>query len=568
MPAVQRVQVDKQLRGPRGLPGVNGVPADEAVAEYLATGPETAPALDAQTAVNLGDDNAATHASMVAQVGGPIPLTRFGTGDPSDLIAAAIASGENDFYIPAGDYVIDETWQPPSGTRWTLARDATIIPATDFDVLAMSAYAQVQGGKINASSLASFTSAALLFSGHFPGGHDHVVSHMSLIGNSMLDAGSAAIRFECPGGVGQYIDWVKIDDMYLDQFEKLVHMDATTPGTWINGNRLTRLILVSAIDQLYIDGVGSLGADGNYFSWEGQSTTGGSRTIYCSGDFNTFDGWSFDVGAVGRTPLHAELTSASQRNVLNAPPTMARYTLDNGFQNTKPGGRGLEAHQDIAFEPAAANTRDPANAQPVGAKMVGDQDDFLAWSGRTGRNTIAQTAGNATTSDLSYMFNLDRTLVTTWNTTPVAADIVLELTMIENLASPKLMGLIFEFGQRPLKILVELINGGTTATAYSTTTNDKDMVTFTTNGLTVTSATMLRLTIGNPKNGTSIRLNRWWATAGDKPGRAWVSRNAPGITAAATTTAPAAGGAGALPATPAGYFTMSINGTDRKIPYY
>lgn len=34
------------------------------------------------------------------------------------------------------------------------------------------------------------------------------------------------------------------------------------------------------------------------------------------------------------------------------------------------------------------------------------------------------------------------------------------------------------------------------------------------------------------------------------------------------TTAPAAGGAGALPATPAGYVTLKINGVNRQIPYY
>jgi hypothetical protein len=38
--------------------------------------------------------------------------------------------------------------------------------------------------------------------------------------------------------------------------------------------------------------------------------------------------------------------------------------------------------------------------------------------------------------------------------------------------------------------------------------------------------------------------------------------------AATTTTAPGAGGAGALPATPAGYVTVIIAGTSRKIPYY
>lgn len=41
------------------------------------------------------------------------------------------------------------------------------------------------------------------------------------------------------------------------------------------------------------------------------------------------------------------------------------------------------------------------------------------------------------------------------------------------------------------------------------------------------------------------------------------------LTGATTgTTAPAAGGAGALPATPLGYVTVSINGTNRQIPYY
>jgi hypothetical protein len=35
-----------------------------------------------------------------------------------------------------------------------------------------------------------------------------------------------------------------------------------------------------------------------------------------------------------------------------------------------------------------------------------------------------------------------------------------------------------------------------------------------------------------------------------------------------STTAPAAGGAGALPATPTGYMTLRINGVNRQVPYY
>jgi hypothetical protein len=40
------------------------------------------------------------------------------------------------------------------------------------------------------------------------------------------------------------------------------------------------------------------------------------------------------------------------------------------------------------------------------------------------------------------------------------------------------------------------------------------------------------------------------------------------ITPTTTTTAPTAGGAGALPATPTGYATIRIGGTDRKVAYY
>lgn len=40
------------------------------------------------------------------------------------------------------------------------------------------------------------------------------------------------------------------------------------------------------------------------------------------------------------------------------------------------------------------------------------------------------------------------------------------------------------------------------------------------------------------------------------------------LTGASATAAPAAGGAGALPATPRGYITVLVNGTARQVPYY
>ena len=49
---------------------------------------------------------------------------------------------------------------------------------------------------------------------------------------------------------------------------------------------------------------------------------------------------------------------------------------------------------------------------------------------------------------------------------------------------------------------------------------------------------------------------------------AGVTPKAVGMNGPTTTTAPSAGGGGALPATPAGYLTVNVGGTDRKVAYY
>jgi hypothetical protein len=65
--------------------------------------------------------------------------------------------------------------------------------------------------------------------------------------------------------------------------------------------------------------------------------------------------------------------------------------------------------------------------------------------------------------------------------------------------------------------------------------------------------------VGNSMNFT--------AAGGDLTG-SYPNPTVVGITGATATTAPAAGGAAALPATPLGYLTVNVNGTARKIAYY
>lgn len=47
----------------------------------------------------------------------------------------------------------------------------------------------------------------------------------------------------------------------------------------------------------------------------------------------------------------------------------------------------------------------------------------------------------------------------------------------------------------------------------------------------------------------------------------WIQNGAL-ASASTTTSAPSAGAGGALPATPAGYLTTTVNGAPHKIPYY
>jgi hypothetical protein len=95
--------------------------------------------------------------------------------------------------------------------------------------------------------------------------------------------------------------------------------------------------------------------------------------------------------------------------------------------------------------------------------------------------------------------------------------------------------------------------------------------------------------IGSVQNGTGVvrpitfqtaNLNRFMIAASGNIGVGAFTDLAPpthlfevaagtiAISPATTTTAPAAGGAGALPATPAGYMTITIGGVDRKVAYY
>jgi hypothetical protein len=87
-------------------------------------------------------------------------------------------------------------------------------------------------------------------------------------------------------------------------------------------------------------------------------------------------------------------------------------------------------------------------------------------------------------------------------------------------------------------------------------------VTFNTGGPVVSSPNATTLAISSDVQVTGAVSGGSLSTTGA------LSGGSLSIAPTTTTTAPGAGGAGALPATPAGYMTVTVNGTARKIPYY
>jgi hypothetical protein len=87
-------------------------------------------------------------------------------------------------------------------------------------------------------------------------------------------------------------------------------------------------------------------------------------------------------------------------------------------------------------------------------------------------------------------------------------------------------------------------------------------ITFNTGGPVVSSPNAATLAISADVQATGALSGASVSTTGG------LSGGALSIAPTTTTTAPGAGGAGALPATPAGYMTVTVNGTARKVPYY
>ena len=53
---------------------------------------------------------------------------------------------------------------------------------------------------------------------------------------------------------------VLVDNVYLSNFQRLIWIDGTRAGTWINGNTFDHLTLGNAYDAIYVDATGGLGA--------------------------------------------------------------------------------------------------------------------------------------------------------------------------------------------------------------------------------------------------------------------------------------------------------------------
>lgn len=497
----------------------------------------------------------------------PKSLAQGGTNVATEIAAAFTFSKEVRLRTLASSYYpVASTIVVPAGKRLICPPETLFIPTADVDVFRVEEGGHIDGPTIEVNGYAGYTKAAIALYGTTTWGTNQLTTIRNVRGRAKTGATAEGIGVLLDAGTvaSGHITFVQVENVHLHGFATGIKLNSPTPAsgqTWVNGNVFRGVTLNQpkrAIDLRCSSTAG--GANGNHFiGVQIQSVLGMESALYCEGSYNSLSPlllWDWDV-TVGATTPSVTFTDSAVANDLSTNEAGMRVK-DTGWGNrvdsTFTGGLGRKAERILG---APGGTFNPAK--------YGNQDDWLAFAATRGGVTVTGAAPSA--GALSNLFDPNSTNTATWNTAgPNAVEVNWGTAQ-----RGQVYGITFSDNRKPKTVLCEVQKGGVWVEVLNVSDNVAQALEVQPNDPNSFGITGVRWTLSGFSRTNTVNeviCERLWMFEAREPGRLWAKRHAPEFTGTTATTAPAAGAAAALPATPAGYFTVSVNGTNRQVPYY
>lgn len=318
-----------------------------------------------------------------------------------------------------------------------------------------------------------------------------------------------AIKLHGNGGTG--ITKIAFDRFRIDNFTNGIHIYAET--SWINNCNFSDYYIFGCNKHVYIQDDGS-GAGGHLFiGYSHQSNSGVAstqRSIVCEGDYNVFQGRSWDWETSGAS-LAVEFVSNARNNVL-CDITSEAY-VSQAASDASEANHIFTASGTMA--PPSVGTFAPPSSESY--NFLGNADDCLAFA--SSRLTVTASGDSVTGGAWSNVFVPDSSAAV-WSALDSAT------VKIDFGASQSYLfgvGVLFGFAQIADNILIEYSSNDSDYTTLLNATGNENFNVSRVGKSFYGSFRYIRITVSNdaPK---ATNISRIYAFTGNLQGQAWLSR--------------------------------------------
>lgn len=266
--------------GAQGLPGVNAVENDEAVAEYISTAGTSA----TQTALEAFVGDRLPAVSVV-----PFGAVGDGTTDDSAAIQAAItAAGEAPVaLIPGATHRITSALDVPV----LYGNGATITIDADVDGLIVRPHTRMKDVNVRVTYAGEYTKAAVRLhtDASWNVAATALLQNLTLEGKNQTTLEGSGIEAD-DGGVRGVVCFLTAEGLRIKRFKYGIRFRTTQSNSWFNGNAIDANMWECA-NFYWIEGA----VNDNAFTGQVQPTPRTQTVVRCSGNGNKFHAKVWDL---------------------------------------------------------------------------------------------------------------------------------------------------------------------------------------------------------------------------------------------------------------------------------